>query len=83
MQGQAANRTFDVVLPDSASQTATGGIDLTRDRMNVQINSQGKGVPYTFDPAMIQRLENATGITPTIIDIRPMTMTVQSFMGVE
>ncbi len=75
------NRIPDVVLPDSASQSGTGGIDLTRDRINVK-NNNGEIVQYKFDPAMIQRLQDAAGITPVIIDIRPMTTTVPSFMGV-
>ena len=61
--------------------TDNGGIDLTRGRMNVDINTHGPGVHYAFDPAMIQRLEDATGMTPTIIDIRPMGVPLDAFMG--
>ncbi len=74
-------KTFVGQMKDDSSQA--GGIDLTRDRMNVKVSSSGQGVQFNFDPAMIQRLKDAGGITPVILDIRPMTMTLTTFLGVE
>ncbi|MBF0594602.1 MAG: B12-binding domain-containing radical SAM protein [Candidatus Omnitrophica bacterium] len=59
----------------------SGGIDLTRDKMGIQVQGDGQGVQFKFDPAMIQQLQNASGIAPAVIDIRPMTMTVPMFLG--
>ncbi|MEI8011941.1 MAG: hypothetical protein WCI27_05605 [Candidatus Omnitrophota bacterium] len=59
----------------------TGGIDLTRDHMPVQVKADGQGVQFKFDPAMIQRLRDSSGMTPVIMDIRPMTTSVQDFMS--
>ncbi len=58
-----------------------GGIDLTRDKMNVAVTGGRNSVKFKFDAAMIQRLNDAAGITPTIIDIHPMAMTLASFLG--
>ncbi|MBF0593424.1 MAG: hypothetical protein HQL22_00495, partial [Candidatus Omnitrophica bacterium] len=59
-----------------------GGIDLTRDKMPVQVKSAGgDGVQFRFDAAMMQQLQNAPGLKPVIIDVQPMTVTVQDFMG--
>ncbi len=60
-----------------------GGIDLTRDRMGLQVHSGGQGVQFNFDPAMIQQLQNAPGLAPVIIDIQPMTTTVPMFLGLK
>ncbi len=72
---------FAETVENISEKPGTGGIDLTRGRMNVDINTHGPGVHYAFDPAMIQRLEDATGMTPTIIDIRPMGVPLDAFMG--
>ena len=60
-----------------------GGIDLTRDRLKVEIQGHGNGIQFNFDPAMIQQLQNATGLTPVIIDMHPMLTTVPVFFGVK
>ncbi|MBF0478323.1 MAG: hypothetical protein HQL26_02470 [Candidatus Omnitrophica bacterium] len=66
---------------DRAQTSNTGGIDLTRDKMGLQVRGTGDGVQFKFDAAMIQKLQNASGLTPVIIDIRPMTTTVPVFLG--
>jgi len=58
-----------------------GGIDLTYDRLQVQ--SAGGGAGFKFDKAMILQLQNSTGITPVIIDLSPMAITVPRFLGLE
>ena len=59
-----------------------GGIDLTRDKMGLEVETSGSGgVSFQFDPAMIQQLKDASGLTPVIIDIQPMTTSVPVFLG--
>ena len=74
----------DIGIPvEDPSQTVspdTGGIDLARDRISIKVNSQSESVQHAFDPAMIQRLQDAGGIFPIIIDIRPMTMPLITFL---
>lgn len=60
-----------------------GGIDLTRDKMELQVQSNGQEIRLNFDPAMIQQLQNASGLRPVIIDIQPMTTTVPIFLGIK
>jgi hypothetical protein len=58
-----------------------GGIDLTRDEINIQKRGSNNGVQFNFDPAMVQQLRDASGLTPVIINIYPMTTTVPMFLG--
>ncbi len=60
-----------------------GGIDLTRDKIGLQVQNQGHGVQFKFDPVRIQQLQISSGLTPVIIDIRPMSMTVPVFLGLK
>ena len=63
----------------------TGGIDLTRGRMDIETGREGQNVEFHFDPANAaqrEQLQNATGFTPVIIDIAPMTTTVPMFLGI-
>ncbi|MEI8012735.1 MAG: hypothetical protein WCI27_09725 [Candidatus Omnitrophota bacterium] len=64
-------------------KVSNGGIDLTRDKMGLQVQSLSSGVQFNFDPAMMQQLQNATGLTPVIIDIRPMMTSVPVFLGLK
>ncbi len=77
---------FIVSLPvDKAQvvvQAQNGGIDLTRDRMGLQIKGNGQGVHFNFDPAMIQQLQNSSGLKPVIINIHRMSVTVPMFLGI-
>ncbi|MBF0330726.1 MAG: hypothetical protein HQL17_02225 [Candidatus Omnitrophica bacterium] len=59
--------------------SAPGGIDLTCEKMKLEIQGSRSGVQFKFDTAMIQQLQNASGLTPIIIDIRPMKTTVSRF----
>ena len=58
-----------------------GGIDLTRDRMKLQVKSSGRDIEFKFDPTRIQQLQNASGLIPVIIDIHPMMTSVAMFLG--
>jgi hypothetical protein len=49
-----------------------GGIDLTSDKMNLDVRRQGEGVQFKIDPAQIERLKGAAGLTPVIIDVLPL-----------
>ena len=49
-----------------------GGIDFNADKMNVQVQNNGGAIEFKLDPAMLQRLQNAPGFTPVIINIQPM-----------
>ena len=73
-------KEVDSSMAGVVDEELKGGIDLTRDKMSVQVKGAG-GVQFNFDPAMIQQLQNSAGLTPVIIDIRPMTTSVPVFLG--
>ncbi|MFH0754128.1 MAG: NUDIX domain-containing protein [Candidatus Omnitrophota bacterium] len=58
-----------------------GGIDLTRNKINMKIQGLGDGAQFKFDPAMIEQLQHASGLTPVILDIHPMATSVSMFLG--
>ncbi|MBF0483196.1 MAG: hypothetical protein HQL25_00670 [Candidatus Omnitrophica bacterium] len=60
----------------------TGGIDLTGDKMAVQVEGTGDGIQFKFDQAMIAKIQNASGLAPVIIDIRNMNISLLQFLGV-
>ena len=70
-----------VALQEMIDAQAPGGIDLTRDKMGLQVQNGGQDVQFKFDPAMIQQLQNASGLTPVIIGIHPMTTSVPMFLS--
>ena len=58
----------------------TGGIDLTPANMNLQTQNSGGEIQFQMDPAMLERLQNAPGFVPVIINIQPM-IDLRQFLG--
>ncbi|MBF0570383.1 MAG: histidine phosphatase family protein [Candidatus Omnitrophica bacterium] len=58
-----------------------GGIDLTPANMNLQTQNSNEGIKFRIDPAMLQKLQNAPGFVPVIVNIQPM-MNLKDFLGV-
>lgn len=54
------------------SENGTGGIDLNPSQINMNINHGDDGVGFNFDPAMLIRLKNASGISPIIIGVQQL-----------
>jgi len=59
-----------------------GGIDLTRANMNSQTRNAGVSIKFHMDAAMFQRLKNAPGFVPVIIDIQPIK-DIDDFLGIK
>ena len=75
------DKTVDDLLSDhSMMADGVGGIDLTHEQKNFQVQSSGSGIQLEFEPDMIQQLQNASGLMPVIIDIRPMTIPIPKFL---
>jgi signal transduction histidine kinase len=68
---------------EAVNPAQNGGIDLTRDKMNVEVKSSGEGLQFNFDPATIAQWQNASGVNPVIIDIHPMTTSLPAFLGIQ
>ncbi|NTV30133.1 MAG: hypothetical protein HGA80_08650, partial [Candidatus Omnitrophica bacterium] len=64
-----------------ADSIKRGGIDLSKDKTNVQVQVGGEGIHFNIDPAMLERLQNAAGLEPVIINIHPLTTSLPVFMG--
>lgn len=61
--------------------TSPGGIDLTPGLLDLQtVRDEGTTAAF-IDPFTWQQLKSASGLTPVILDIRPMAVTVQGFLG--
>jgi hypothetical protein len=59
-----------------------GGIDLNPELMDLRTRSDGGAIRFNLDPVLMQKLEDAPGLTPVIIDIRP-TEDLQMFLGLK
>jgi hypothetical protein len=67
------NRTMEKMGGDQdRAMSSTGGIDLTSNKV-LSVQNSGQGIQFYTDPAMLQRLQNAPGFVPVIINIQPMT----------
>ncbi len=70
--------------------TSPGGIDFKPDKVDsvfaVQMDSRlrgndNAGIKFNIDPAMLERLQNASGFTPVIINIVPLD-DLRLFLGI-
>ncbi len=59
------------VSADSAMNTAQGGIDFDRNKVHLDITSEGAGGSFNFTPAMLNN-GNIEGLSPVIISISPL-----------
>jgi hypothetical protein len=66
------------------SEKNLGGIDLSKVTLRVQGAEEG-GIQLNFnDPAMLQLLLSADGLTPLIYDVNPMTPAmIDRFVGIK
>jgi hypothetical protein len=66
---------------EPAFDAATGGIDFTPDRIDLKIQGSQDGMRFKVDPTIFKQLQDAAGLTPVIINIRPIT-DLKRFLGV-
>jgi hypothetical protein len=59
----------------------TGGIDLTSNKV-LQTQNAGEEIKFHLDPAQLAQLQNASGFTPVIINLQPMT-NLRQFLGLD
>ena len=73
-QGYIALIKNALAILDSAQKSVLnkGGIDLTPAHLSVQTQNAGEAVKFHLDPALLQRLRNASGFVPVIIRISPL-----------
>ena len=73
MSGSLFQRTDKVIA-------APGGIDLNAVDRTLSVDSAGQALRFHIDPAMLEKLEAAPGITPVILNIQPMK-DLRQFLG--
>jgi hypothetical protein len=57
----------------ASDPAATGGIDLTDVRVDLQENADSGTIKFHLDPAIIEQLNNAAGFYPVIIKVQQVT----------
>ncbi|MEI8012374.1 MAG: hypothetical protein WCI27_07855, partial [Candidatus Omnitrophota bacterium] len=68
-----------VVKNPTLDQSQNGGIDLTPDRLNMDVNADGR-IKFNVDPAMLQKLQDMPGFSPVILRVSPIA-SVRNFLG--
>jgi len=58
-----------------------GGIDLTAAHLGLQTQNEGGVIEFHLDPALFDRLQNALGFAPVIVNIKPMG-DLHEFLGI-
>ena len=58
-----------------------GGIDFTANKTPLEVQNAGEGVKFYLNPAMLQQLQNAPGLTIGSITIQPIKDLVL-FLGI-
>ena len=66
----------------NSAQSVRGGIDLNPSKIDMVTKTNGDAIKYNLDPAMLQHLQNASGVTPVIVGIHSLE-SLASFMGVQ
>ncbi|MBF0386420.1 MAG: hypothetical protein HQL20_01025 [Candidatus Omnitrophica bacterium] len=60
-----------------------GGIDLGSSAQKVMINGNGQGnITVAINPALLQRLQNASGLFPVVLDSQPLE-SLTRFLGIQ
>ncbi len=65
----------------NSAQSVRGGIDLNPSKIDMVTKTNGDAIKYNLDPAMLQHLQNASGVTPVIVGISSLD-SVQQFLGI-
>jgi hypothetical protein len=53
------------------AERAPGGIDLTAERLALDVKASGEGV-MDFDPALLEQYAGVAGFTPVVVAVRPL-----------
>ena len=79
------NALIDEVLrsleANGGDHSQAGGIDLNPSNIDMVTKNSGDEIKFNMDPAMLQRLQNASGVIAVIVGIHSLD-SVTAFMGV-
>ncbi len=70
------NKVTFMPMEDSAQissiDSKRGGIDLTSDKMDLKLKSDGGAIRFKMDPAQLKALQEAPGLIPSIVNMRTL-----------
>ena len=70
-------------VPEVKVDNSYGGIDLTAEKLNLQLQNAGKEIKFKVDPAMLAQLQNVPGFAPNVIGLEAMTeLSLKKFFGI-
>jgi hypothetical protein len=69
------------IVADRAMLNDVGGIDLTLNKLNLEIQKNSGDIHFKFNPAMLARLQNVPGFVPVIINVQPLK-DLPAFLGI-
>ncbi len=87
--GRLTSSTSSAMVVSNKVMKAPGGIDLTTDKVPLEVKSGSPtttygddkaGIKFNIDPAMIEQLKNAQGFVPVIINLEPIK-DLRGFLG--
>ena len=73
---------FGSSLSSNPNPENSGGIDLNPAKLDLKTRNSGGEIAFNLDPAMLARLQKASGISPVIVSVRPLE-SLSAFMGIQ
>ncbi|MBF0386216.1 MAG: hypothetical protein HQL20_00005 [Candidatus Omnitrophica bacterium] len=68
-------------LPKDSAAKDPGGIDLTRQRVDLEVKGSAPGALNDLDLAMLQSIQDAAGLVPVILGVQPLNTSLPAFFG--
>jgi hypothetical protein len=69
---QVIRPAAEVLTKDKASTPDLGGIDFNPAKIDLKTKQGGGAIQFNVDPAMLQRMQNASGVTPVIVGVHSL-----------
>jgi hypothetical protein len=80
-QSEQSNHPGRQGFDNAMKENVKGGIDFNPEKIAFKTQNIGEAINFTIDPAMLQRMQNASGVTPVIISVQPLD-NFSKFLGV-
>ncbi len=80
-QNPSAITRIDRGQKNSDNAEKLGGIDLDPAKIDLSTKNSGGEIAFNLDPAMLARMQHASGISPVIVSVHPME-SLSAFLGI-
>lgn len=78
---EATTEVDEAMAYNAQSVVAPGGIDLNVNNVNLMITGEAMVKDFSFDPAILKQMQEASGVTPVIMGVSPVN-NLADFLGV-